>query len=130
MARGRRIPIPASPGQFVDFAGSGSAVRRGTSLGFLFGLLVAVDLIRRGWPATPIPDMRRLVLGYAGAVFAIGVFAVIAPGFATALLVGLIVVSMIRAAPAIEAWTRQTAAAIWPVATTPAAGRTSAVVRN
>lgn len=110
----RRIRVPVTPGAVVDYAGSGSAARRGTTLGVLFGLLIGIDLLRRGWPGKPIADMRRLVLGYAVAVFAFGVAAIVAPGFAAVLLGGIVFLAFVRAAPELAALLKRAADAIWP----------------
>jgi hypothetical protein len=121
-----RVRIPTRPGQVVDMAGSGSLARRGTTLGFLLALLFAIDGIRRGWP-WEVENGHRRVIGYAGAVFIFGVAAVIAPEFATLLLVGVVAISFIRALPAIQAWLERVTAALDAPAGHRAAGGARAI---
>lgn len=104
--------------------------RRSTSLGFLLALIIGIDLLRR-WPAGhrleagwPIPNMRGLLIGYIGFAMVTGVAFMIAPGFTSVLVGGIVAIQLVRAAPAIGAWAKRSGELI----ATPTPGRPTAPV--
>lgn len=103
MVRTAVPPRTLSPRRQVAFARQ----HRTSSVLFLFGLLVAIDLLRRGFPRTAGAADRYRILGYAGAALSFMILSSIAPEFATILLSGVLVIVAMRAAPDISAWGKQ-----------------------
>jgi len=104
-----RVALPVTPRAFVEGAGRGSLVRRGSSAAFLVGLILGLDALRRGrWPT------RREMAGYAGAALVFLLAAAIAPEITSALLVGVLAIQLLRAAPTLQAWMRRIAANLTP----------------
>lgn len=88
-------PLDIRPRRQVQYA----RAHRTSSVLFLFALLVAVDAMRRGFPQTPGAVTLERSLGYAGAAIGFMILASVAPAFATTLVGGVLILSLLRAAP-------------------------------
>lgn len=98
-----RLPGAATPGAAVDYARSSKV----GAVVVLMGIIIGLDLLRRGWPATPGAFTQQRALSYFGAAFAFVVLANFAPSLAEMLLWGVVVLMGLNLAPQISAWIRK-----------------------